>query len=551
MSLILLAAVIVAILWTMFPRRACGYAELHYRFIPGASTLFRRVPEIYWDCPWRVTHDETLPIALIIKDAHKFPITVEDIQLTVEYGGERRALRIGDHVMTDVDTPVLVRHPYYFAGMEVALPDDIRGAIRVHPTIRATVDGRSHTFGVSGHPSFSSEPLSVYVADDPLPSVDGWTYADTHCHSWHTSDQIEFGAPPELLTRMARAVGLRWVFVTDHSFDLTVPPGRWFGEDHDETRWNKLEQEIKETNSRNADVTLIRGEEVSCGSAEDKNLHLLVYGVPELIPGKGDAAKRWRVWRNRPDMSMRDVLKIVRSHDAVAFASHPMNEPSLMERTVLNRGAWGQDDLHADLDGWEIWNTDSVARFEKAREDWIRLLLQGSRKPVVAGSDAHGDFNRMRAINLPFLAIEECFREAFGRPRTALYTPEPTLPCVYDAMRAGRAVMTNGPFVTFTVEGADGAGVGLGESTHPGDAVIRAQARSTEEFGELTRVTLYVGSVGGGETPVTLGENLGLEQDIVGRLTLNTGTYLRVEAEARRGETCTQACTNPIWVESG
>ncbi len=550
MTVILLAGVIAAILWAMFPRQALCYAELHYRFIPGASTLYRRIPEIYWDCPWRVTRDETLPLALIIKDAHRFPITVENIEITVELADGRRSLEIGDHVMTDVDTPVLVRHPYYFTVMEIALPDDIRGAIRIHPTIHATVGGRARTFGVSGHPSLSPEPLSVYVADDPLPTVDGWTYADTHCHSWHTSDQIEFGAPPEMLTRMARAVGLRWVFITDHSFDLTVPPGRWFGEDADGARWHTLEQEIKEANSANGDITLIRGEEVSCGSVDGRNLHVLVYGVPELIPGKGDAAKRWRVWQNRPDMSMGDVLEIVRRHGATAFASHPMNEPSLMERTVLNRGAWQDADLHQDLDGWEIWNTDSVAPFHKAREDWIRLLLQGSRKPVIAGSDAHGDFNRMRSINMPFVAVEECFREAFGRPRTALYTPEPTLPCVYDAMRAGRAVMTNGPFVTLSVEAEDGSRAEMGESVRPGDAVVRAQARSTEEFGELTRVTLYVGTVGGAEVPMALGENLGHEQDIAREVTLNEGSYLRIEAEARRGENDTRACTNPIWVDA-
>jgi hypothetical protein len=545
----LLLGLIVVVLWVLIPRRAHGYAELHYRFIPGASTLYKRVPELFWDCPWRVNRDETLPLALIIKDAHRFPINVDEIEITLECGGERRQLRLGDHVMTDVDTPMLVRHPYYYAIMEIALPDDVRGEVRIHPTIKATVDGRSYTFGVSGHPSFSSEPLSVYVADDPLPIANGWTYADTHCHSWHTSDQIEFGAPTEMLTRMARAVGLRWVFVTDHSFDLTVPPGRWFGEDPDEERWHTLEQEIKEANSANPDVTLIRGEEVSCGSASGKNLHLLVYGVPELIPGKGDAAKRWRVWRNRPDLSMREVLDITRRHGGAAFASHPMNEPSVMERTVLNRGSWQDEDLLQDLDGWEIWNTDSDGSFDKGRKEWIRHLQAGSRTPVIAGSDAHGDFNRMRAINLPFLKVEECFREAYGRPRTALYTPEPTLPCVYDAMRSGRAVMTNGPFVTFSVEDAGGRSSQLGESTSAGDAVVRATARSTKEFGDIARVTLYVGAVGRGETAVTLGEDLGLAPDIVGRLTATEGSYLRVEAEARRGDVTTHAYTNPIWVD--
>ena len=110
--------------------------------------------------------------------------------------------------------------------------------------------------------------------------------------------------------------------------------------------------------------------------------------------------------------------------------------------------------------------------------------------------------------------------------------------------------MTNGPFVTFTVEDAAGRSSQLGESTSAGDAVVRATARSTEEFGDITRVALYIGTVGAGEEEVILGANLGLKQDIVGRLTLQTGSYLRVEAEAQRGDMTTRAYTNPIWVDA-
>jgi hypothetical protein len=49
---------------------------------------------------------------------------------------------------------------------------------------------------------------------------------------------------------------------------------------------------------------------------------------------------------------------------------------------------------------------------------------------------------------------------------------------------------------------------------------------------------------------MALGENLGHEQDIAREVTLNEGSYLRIEAEARRGENDTRACTNPIWVDA-
>ena len=53
------------------------YAETHYRVIPGIwSRLFRREPEIITDTVWRLDFGHKLPVLLLVKDAHLFPVTI-------------------------------------------------------------------------------------------------------------------------------------------------------------------------------------------------------------------------------------------------------------------------------------------------------------------------------------------------------------------------------------------------------------------------------------------------------------------------------------------
>lgn len=526
------------------PRAARGYAETHYRFMAGMSRVYRPCAEVYWDCPWRIRAGDTLPLVLIVKDAHRFPTILAVPQVTLTWDGGETKIALGG----DADYPLDVRDPYWYTIYEVAIPRDARGWVQVAPTVFVTTGSNGRVVGVSSHDGFTNDPLRVYVSDDDLPIGEGWSYAETHCHSWQTSDQVEFGASPDMLARMARSVGLRWVFVTDHSFDLSVPVGKWFGRDPDSTRWKLLGGEIKAANTIDEGVTLIRGEEVSCGTAAGHNVHLLVYGVPEFIPGRGDGAKEGRWWQNAPDMSIAEVLAIARLHGGLAFPAHPFVSHSAMESVFLNRGEWSDKDLSHPFDGWEIWNTDAIDRFGVARREWIRLLLAGKRYAAVAGSDAHGDFNRTRAVGLPFLSVYEDQREAFGTPRTAVYTPDDTVESLYAGLRAGTCTMTNGPFADLSID-ADGQRHRIGATIRGGSMTVRMSARSTDEFGELSRIVLYIGSVGASEEHRIIAERAGLTHDAELRLTLNAGAYVRLEAEATRGDAGTIALTNPIWVD--
>lgn len=535
--------------WGLRPRRAFGYAETHFRFFKGATRLYRPVPEIYFDCPWRINRGERIPLVLLVKDADRFPVVLEHLEVTIEDDNQASRQTLGHGLYCEWKLPHVVRDAYAYFLAEVAVPETMEDDVFLTPRLEVRVGKKRYTVGVSSHEAFSSKPLRIHVAEKALPSRKGWTYAETHTHSWHTSDQVEFGAPPEVIARMARALGLRWVFLTDHSFDLDVPPGKWFGLDPHQSRWRTLENELKTLNAEEKDVTLFRGEEVSCGTKRGKNVHLLVYGVPELIPGRGDGVKQRAWWRNAPSQTLPDVLTTVRRHGGLAFPAHPMLHPSLLERLLLNRGTWTIADLTLDFDGWEFWNTDNAKSWRYARKKWVRLLLEGWQYPLIAGSDAHGDFNRTRSIRLPFLSVDEFFREAFGKPRTGVYTPEETTETLFEALRKGRCFVTNGPFATLNVA-SEGKIVGMSETLQGREFIVFVDALSTPEFGEIRRVTLYVGTLGGKEQPLILGEKLGYDRQIIERVTLSEPGYLRAEIEAQRNDLFTCAVTNPVWINS-
>ena len=88
---------------------------------------------------------------------------------------------------------------------------------------------------------------------------------------------------------------------------------------------------------------------------------------------------------------------------------------------------------------------------------------------------------------------------------------------------------------------------GLGASF---DVELRVDARHVVADGAFGKGEIS-GDLSVRESTPEQGEDLGLAEDIVGRLTLGEGSYLRVEAQAQRGDATTHAYTNPIWVDGG
>jgi hypothetical protein len=59
------------------------YAETHYHFRFAPSLLYRRRPEIIADAPHRLEPGKALPVLLIIKDAHRFPVALQQVRAEI------------------------------------------------------------------------------------------------------------------------------------------------------------------------------------------------------------------------------------------------------------------------------------------------------------------------------------------------------------------------------------------------------------------------------------------------------------------------------------
>jgi len=365
-------------------------------------------------------------------------------------------------------------------------------------------------------------------------------------------DQIEFSAPVEVAANFARAIGLHWFAVTDHSYDLDAPLDDDFAIDPDLPRWENLKAEVRDVNSRFDDLVVMLGEEVSCGNSKGQNVHLLVYGTPEFIPGRGDAGKTGFAFEFHPDLSVGEVLDKVRAYDGVAYAAHPDADNSFLGRLIVNRGTWLDEDCKLPgCSGLQFWNGCSGKRYTRGYKRWIRLLLEGYKRYIIAGSDAHGDFNRFRKMIFPFVKLGESTRSSFAKPRTALYCGA-TLneERILDSLRNGKAVLTDGPLSIFSVQNDYGETASIGDTISGNRFELKIQAKSTEEFGELHSAKLYRGNLSQKRESVESEISLkGYEHSSSHSIIANTDCYLRLEVTSRQNQHEHRCITNPVWLK--
>lgn len=117
------------------------------------------------------------------------------------------------------------------------------------------------------------------------------------------------------------------------------------------------------------------------------------------------------------------------------------------------RGAVGQGLfrlLEYNRDGMSMWFTDAPA----PQPVFNRKIF------MIAGSDAHGDFNwtsdllatRAAWLSRNLLKGSTFSDSAYARPRTYVFSRDPMQPASLEDMRRGRAVLTDGPVVDFELD---------------------------------------------------------------------------------------------------
>jgi hypothetical protein len=498
------------------------------------------------DVPFRIEPEQSIPILLFCKDAHLFPALMKSLHIKIFY--QNKILFTKSFSINK-----MVTQKFWYQIFDIELKSRPIGDIFIDVTIEIEINGQVKWYMNDNYRISSHNPFSVYLAENSLPDLGQVIWGDLHYHSNYTEDQVEFGAPLAATVHLARALGLKFFAVTDHSYDLDDYENDILKNDPNLRKWQNLQSEVVLLNA-NHNFVIIPGEEVSAGNQRGKNVHFLILNNRQFIPGKGDGAEKW--FQTKPDLSIKQILDNLES-SALAFASHPEIKPPFLQKILIRRGKWETNDYaHSRLNGLQIWNGKTDDYFQKGLSQWRKQLLSGRKLIIVAGNDAHGNFNRFRQIGFPFLTFREKHFEIFGSTRTGiiLETEKLSLPLVLNRIQQGKCIISNGPVLLFYGLGETGQRFQIGETFKSGLMELTIQAQSSSEFGTFKKLIIYVGDIVNQEEHVIWEEGdfpfkFQYKKEINIPYLPRSG-YIRGELYTGNLSSKYHCYTNPIWIES-
>ena len=519
------------------------YAETHYRFRYFFSFLRKHEPEIIADAPHRIEPNQPLPILVLVKDAHQFPLKLNKVRVAIRKDGkiffEKELL----------NSPIELTEKFWWRVYEVPL-DGMSGNIECDVIFEINDGKRQLIYHNDNHRTSSHQPLKIFVAPSPLPRFEHLHFGECHSHSSYTDDQVEFGSPLEASTQLSLPLGLSFFCVTDHSYDLDDSVDNYLANDSNLPKWSLLQQEVDDQNSKYKDFVIVRGEEVSCRNSKDKNVHLLLLGNRKFFYGSGDGAERWL--KTRSENNINEILNSIEP-SVLSFAAHPKEQVSFLQRLLLRRGKWLQKDfLHSRLTGIQFVNGYISNGFWEGYHQWLDALLEGKRMLVLAGDDAHGNFNRFRQIGIPFLKIRETGHQLFGKMRTGVYLESLSEENILRAVHSGKTIVTDGPVVNLLIDSPMHGISSIGETVIGNKYSISLEVKSSNECGSIDSIKVFIGSIGVKETAI-ISEKLSQEYTAsrIFSVEITRKSYIRAEVWTSRNDSNDAqphfCLTNPIW----
>ncbi len=539
-----------SVIWCVLSGIFLLYAEIHYRMGGGPSWIYRRHPEILADVPHRINPSSTLPVLLFIKDAHTFPIFLESVHLTIRQNYENLS-----HNQYSLNESI--DRFWWSKLIYCELPKTAFGTLWVDVQFSYKIRGKRFVVTNDNFPGLSHRDFKVFHASDGLPLSNEVLYGDLHYHSQYTSDQIEFGAPIEASANVAKSIGLDFLAISDHSYDLDTEPEHYERLDSSIAKWHRSREEIADLNRAggNYKSILLPAEEVTVQNHASGNVHMLVINHPDFIPGSGDSGRKIR---GKSEYTIPEVLNLLGEH-SLGIAGHPHTPAPTLQRWLIRRDSWKSEDTEqTQLDGLQFLNGVMNADFFAGKKQWIQQLLMGDRKFIYAGNDAHGNFNRYRQIYMPMISLREKEDQILGKCRTGLLLQSdatPDIETISDALKQGCCFITNGPALVLRVGHHGENSWQMGDVAPNGKYTITAYALSTEEFGYLDTLKLYRGIVGESREQLILTKSYQQLMEVTEKqlhTPIPQNCYYRAEVSTKQGiiDLTTSALTNPIWIQS-
>jgi hypothetical protein len=462
-----------------------AYAEMHYQIIPGFfSRYFKSEPEIIIDAPWRLEPHKSLPILLYLKDAHRFPLYLHDLNI------ELQSSRFSKTIHFEIDEFVVAKFWHKLLYIDASGIDrHQRVSLTPHLSYRKKrkeriLEGVDNT----GHGPLS---LTCYLADQPLRISPNSATLDLHVHSNYTEDQIEFGPPLKAMSVFAEAIGLSAIGVTDHSYDLDDSPSSYLQPDKTEQKWRYFLRDVASFNKNR--TIFYGGQETSVASAKKRNIHLQVFDSAQLLSGSGDSGEKWFCFMASPRM-----LETLNGSDSESLfvPSHIGEKPALYERLLINRGHYESKDLrHEKIKHVQILNGSNQAEFNTAKKMWIRLLEKNPEILPLAGSDSHGHFNFNRQVRIPHWSIRHTRTNLLGSAFTVVMRDKvlekPLSDNLADLLANGFVYISTGPFIELILPSGKHHC-----SRQNVNKVEYIRFKSTREYGPIVLIAGYCCKVG-------------------------------------------------------
>ncbi len=514
-----------------------GYLEIHYRlkYFPF-SRYFKKEPEIYADAPHRISPGQDLPISLTIKDANKYPINLKNVHIKIV--NENDNILEFDYKYNRKLNELWFEEIYYIAHTKLS------GNLNIWCEILFEQNGKIHT--IINHNVKTSEvlPLITQVDKDPLPGSEFFLWGDLHYHSNYTEDFIEFGALLKSTKSAAIALGLNFLAITDHSYDLDDKYGSWRESDPDLRKWNDSRHEIAKLN-KSKGTLLIPGEEISAQNKNGKIVHTLMLNNPKYIPGSGDSGEK--PLKRYSEHTVEEVVDM-QTDNSLVLAAHPFYKFPKQHQILLNRGSWSEDDCsNPNLTGLQILNGKIQHILNKQLNTWIKLLLSGKKIYIYAGNDAHGNFNRYHQSNFPTLFTKQYDSYVLGKCRTGLINNcDLNVNDIVTNLKAGKCIITDGPAIKTTINDKYSYGNTISSSS----LNIRFEFFSSRSFGFLREAIIYKGIFGALSEEIT--DTIYWNNNSIYKLINkeiqwgNDSGYIRIELKTEKEKYC---LTNPIWIE--
>jgi len=511
-----------------------NYAEIHYKFKYLFNLYNQKEPEIIFDAPYRLNPNKDLPISLIIKDSHIYPIKITKIEILGTNG------EIFFNINKTISIKQLLYHEMFLIPYK-KLEKYKNKTISIKPIIEYKIGNKTKKAIIHNYKQSTHSPLKTFIASEKFPSSNKFLWSDLHVHSFYTHDQVEFGAPVEIIVKTAEAIGLNNIAITDHSYDLDDVLGEYHLPDKNLTRWNNLKKDVKKYSSKN--LTVFFGEELSCGNEKNQNVHFLVINNETFIEGNGDGAENW--FKYTPTHLCKDVKQLT-TNNSLLIAAHPNEKVPFLQKKILNRGNWSFNQTEY-LNGFQIMNGLINKRLNKNIKLWTKQLLNGKKLFIYSGNDSHGNFNIFRQIKIPMISLFENNTQLLGEHRTGIIAKN-TKDDILNSLKNGKCFITNSFSIDLKLVNEFGNIFELGESATGNKLTITIKCKSNNEFGNMENLRIFFGDLDQKKETIIFEKKIN-ELIYSHKFILQEKNAGYIRAEIKNNTNKKFTATNPIWIK--